>query len=956
MTIDRINIGSAPNDGSGQNLRSGAQTINDNFVELDSRTAAAQAKADQGVADAAVAKAKADAAVPVSALGATVAQLVNGTVPASQLPRDVLEFSTLADFPVMGEAGKLYIAVNDGESLNNPTKQYRWSGSAFVLIPSSPGSTDQVAEGSTNQYFTAARVRSTSLAGMGEQINAAIVASDTLLQGFAKVQGQLNAKLGKSDTAADSDKLAGQPAAFYSATMKGATASAGGVKGLVPAPPVLETDKDRFLCSDGTFKEVASGTGLPVGSTIPWTLPVETIPAGFVERSGQLLQRAVWPGLWAKVQAAAVADDQWKSNVTLRGCYSLGDGSTTFRMPDDNGKYDQLGVGGVTYRGYGLNSAGVVGGHQADQTQAMNHRTAEASATPGTLVPIGFNTDTVITNGTRSAAAVQASMYCTHTGGAVSDRINGTPRVGSETRMANSSVIWITMAAAAASAPGEVNVPALATQVDNSTQRITKLEGAINPIKPSWISNCLVNSVYAIVNGVLWSACGAATVYGNFQAGRGPNASTSLYGLNNFSRVNIPSTSPVIKAGAAGYNGYALLANGELWAWGYNNLGQLGLGHVAVAPLPTLSTSGVLDIYFHETNSGHNVDGGKALIRKADGLYAAGYNGYGQLGSGDTTLRNSWTKVWDVLTQGEIKSVWNLGSHYGRTWLQTSDNRLFFAGYNGHGQAGVAAPVNIVSFTEVTAAWGGADEIAKLLSIKGGSGWADSAANASGFTVMWFTDSVRTCGVNTYAQLGSGNTTSLATPFKIPKAFTQLSVCGGGVGSCYGVDADGALWVWGYNATSQLGNGNATNLLVPTKHPTFDGTTADRKVGKIMTQDYDRPYYSYCFPMFIRSSAGNLYHMGVNGYGDGGRGVVGGLTTPTPVALPKLGNSGKPITIDNIGFLNTTHAAAGASVVYAMDNEGMIYGWGHQGQYGVYLSNAAVDCLVPLQFKPNWML
>lgn len=955
MTIDPIHLGSAPNDGTGQNLRSGGQTINDNFAELDTRTATAQATAEQGVAQAVDAKAKADAAIPASALGATVAQLVNGTVPQSQLPSDVLEFATLAGFPATGESGKIYIAVNDGDSLSNPSKQYRWNGLSFVLIPSSPGSTDQVAEGATNQYFTAARVRSTTLTGLGTSVNAAVVASDTLLQGIAKLQGQVDAKLGKSEKAIDSDKLAGQPAAYYRALMGGATATASGTQGLVPAPPQLETDKDRFLCSDGTFKEVSSGTGLPVGATIPWTLPVETIPAGFVERSGQLLSRAVWPGLWAKVQTVAVSDDQWKSNIAFRGCYSSGDGSTTFRMPDDNGKYDQLGVGGVTYRGYGLNSMGMVGMHQSDQVQSMKHRTSVngGGANSTGLNPV-FGGDTV--QSSLVGNVVAATGWATYTGGAVSDGSNGTPRVGSETRMANATVIWITMAAAAASAPGEVNVPALATQVDNNTQRVTKLEDVINPLKPSWISSCLVNSVYAIVNGVLWSACGAASVYGNFQAGRGPNASTTFYGLNNFSRVNIPSTSPVIKAGAVGYNGYALLGNGELWAWGYNNNGQLGLGSVALSPLPTLSTSGVLDIYFHETNSGHSVDGGKALIRKADGLYAAGYNGYGQLGSGDTTLRNSWTKVWDVATRGEIKSVWNLGSHYGRTWVQTSDNRLFFAGYNGQGQAGIATPANVISFTDVTTAWGGPEEIAKLLHIKGGSGWADSAANASGFTVMWFTDSLRTCGFNTYGQLGSGNTTSLTTPFKISQAFSQLSVCGGGVGSCYGVDSDGALWVWGYNASSQLGTGNATNLLVPTKHPTFDGTTSDRKVGKIMTHDYDRPYYGYCFPMFIRTAAGNIYHMGVNGYGEGGRGVVGTIATPVLVALPKLGNSGKPVSIETIGFLGTSHAAAGATVTYAMDSEGMIYGWGHQGQYGVYLSSSAVDCLVPLQMKPNWML
>ncbi|BBP76528.1 hypothetical protein PHLH7_26320 [Pseudomonas sp. Ost2] len=260
MTIEQINIGSAPNDGAGQNLRSGGQVINANFAELDTRTAAAQARAEKGVADAATAQAKANAAVPGSAVGVSVAQLVDGVVPAAQLPSfvdDVLEFTTRADFPATGESGKIYIAINDGDSPSNPTRQWRWSGTAYVVIPSSPGSTDQVPEGPTNLYFTAARVRSTVLSGLGALVNAAVLASDTILQAFAKLQGQINAKLGVGDTAADSAKLNGQAASFYTATMTGATASGDGVKGLVPAPPAGAAV--RVLSSLGTWISQANG-------------------------------------------------------------------------------------------------------------------------------------------------------------------------------------------------------------------------------------------------------------------------------------------------------------------------------------------------------------------------------------------------------------------------------------------------------------------------------------------------------------------------------------------------------------------------------------------------------------------------------------------------------------------------------------------------------------------------
>lgn len=267
MSIDPINIGGAANDGNGQSLRSGGQVINANFAELDTRTTAAQAKAEQGVADAGTAQAaaeaaqaKADAAIPGSAAGTSVAQLVNGVVPALQLPSyvdDVLEFSTLANFPATGETGKIYIAINDGDSPSNPTRQYRWSGTAYVMIPSSPGSTDQVPEGATNLYHTAARVRATLLTGLGSLVNSAIQATDSLLQAFAKLQGQINGKLGASETAADSSKLGGQLPSFYTAAMTGATSTDPGTKGLVPAPPAGATV--RVLSSLGTWISQATG-------------------------------------------------------------------------------------------------------------------------------------------------------------------------------------------------------------------------------------------------------------------------------------------------------------------------------------------------------------------------------------------------------------------------------------------------------------------------------------------------------------------------------------------------------------------------------------------------------------------------------------------------------------------------------------------------------------------------
>lgn len=78
-----------------------------------------------------------------------------GKVPSTQLPSyvdDVEEYTNLAAFPATGEVGKLYVAL-DTNAL------YRWSGSTYVVITGSPGSTDAVPEGSTNLYYTDTRAR-----------------------------------------------------------------------------------------------------------------------------------------------------------------------------------------------------------------------------------------------------------------------------------------------------------------------------------------------------------------------------------------------------------------------------------------------------------------------------------------------------------------------------------------------------------------------------------------------------------------------------------------------------------------------------------------------------------------------------------------------------------------------------------------------------------------------------
>lgn len=60
-------------------------------------------------------------------------------------------------------------------------------------------------------------------------------------------------------------------------------------------------------------------------------------PAGFVKANGQLLSRTQYPLLWAYAQSSGVLalNDATRTD----GQYTVGDGSTTFRVPDYRGEF-----------------------------------------------------------------------------------------------------------------------------------------------------------------------------------------------------------------------------------------------------------------------------------------------------------------------------------------------------------------------------------------------------------------------------------------------------------------------------------------------------------------------------------------------------------------------------------------------------------------------------------------
>lgn len=300
---------------------------------------------------------------------------------------------------------------------------------------------------------------------------------------------------------------------------------------------------------------------------------------------------------------------------------------------------------------------------------------------------------------------------------------------------------------------------------------------------------------------------------------------------------NQVGTATTWKSVGAGYNSsYAIRQDGTLWAWGYNQYGELGLGAAAVG------TNQLTPAQVGTATTWASVDGGYShtLAVKTDGtLWAWGYNNTGQLGLGSTASQPAPTQVGTATTW---KSVSAGGYH--STALRF-DNSLWSWGDNFYAQVGLAtfatqlAPVQVgagSNWQEVSAgynhtvalrqdgtvwAWGqtGLAELGNgvgLLSTPvaqapAAQSWLSTSAGDYHSAAVRQDGTLWTWGYNNAGQLGLGSITPpQITPTPVGTATTWQRVVAG-TQCTAALRQDGTLWVWGSNNAGQLGLGQAVS-------------------------------------------------------------------------------------------------------------------------------------------------
>ena len=214
-----------------------------------------------------------------------------------------------------------------------------------------------------------------------------------------------------------------------------------------------------------------------------------------------------------------------------------------------------------------------------------------------------------------------------------------------------------------------------------------------------------------------WGDNGSGNTYG--QLGNGTTTNSSV-------AIAVPGMTGVASISAGGWHSLAAKIDGTVWAWGSNSQG-LGNGTIAqyTSPIQVPGLTGVARV---ASSGGQN--NGSMLAQKHDGsVWAWGWNQQGQLGDGTTTDRLSPVPVTGLtnvvaIVMGQV-----------HTLALKSDGTVWAWGYNNAGQLGDGTttsrsiPAQVPGLANVTAISAGGSHSLALLADGSLWGWGSNSNN-----------------------------------------------------------------------------------------------------------------------------------------------------------------------------------------------------------------------------------
>jgi len=283
----------------------------------------------------------------------------------------------------------------------------------------------------------------------------------------------------------------------------------------------------------------------------------------------------------------------------------------------------------------------------------------------------------------------------------------------------------------------------------------------------------------------------------------GLNAAGQLGIGNNATVVSRPTpvidVTNAVEVAAGPYHSCARTRAGEVWCWGANNGGQLGLGTVTGLGVPPTKVPGVNDATAIAVGFAHT-----CAVRANGVVWCWGLNAHGQIGNAKDSA-NEPAPVQTTLAE-PAQALALAGFH---TCALTQAGGVWCWGINNAGQLGVGfddAGADAASYSHRSAEQAivtGAGDIA--------SGFAHACATVASGLQCW--------GANAALQLASGKTGSVdrPSPVIVPQGLMLSAPSAGSDATCALAKDGSGPWCWGSNKYGLLNQSAAGPIGDPVK-------------------------------------------------------------------------------------------------------------------------------------------